>query len=239
VTPRINITGVWPSPLTISGGWSRASARPWCDEPDTALLRLLRGSSGFLTEATGHLIGLGPRTVLSPPLYRSATSVWRKSGYQERHRLQIMERSLSLPTPESEIAITRTTGPPWPQVVGLDHRAFHGMWRMSETGLREAMAATRVATVLLAGEESRIEGYALVGTQWGISYLHRIAVDPSRRGEGIGTELVRAAVAWARGTLSRVIVLNVRPVNEGALRLYEREGFTLTGHDLHLLGYDA
>lgn len=239
MTPRLNITGVWPSPITISGGWSRASARPWCDEPDTALLRLLRGSAGFLAEATGHLIGLGAHTVLSPPLYRSATSVWRKSGYHERHRLQIMERPLGLTTKKPEISITRTTTPPWPQVVDLDHRAFHGMWRMSETGLKEAFAATGTATVLLAGEGSRIEGYALVGSHWGISYLHRIAVEPSRRGEGIGTELVRAALTWARGTLSRVIVLNVRPANEGARRLYEREGFTPTGHDLHLLGYDA
>lgn len=150
-----------------------------------------------------------------------------------------MERPLNLPTKQPGVAITSTTNPPWPQVVDLDHRAFHGMWRMSEIGLKEALAATGTATVLLAGEESRIDGYALVGSQWGISYLHRIAVDPSRRGEGIGTELVRAALGWARGTLSRVIVLNVRPANEGARRLYEREGFTPTGHDLHLLGYDA
>lgn len=239
MTPRLNITGVWPSPITISAGWSRAAARPWCDEPDTALLRLLRGSTGFLTEATRHLIGLGAHTVLSPPLYRSATSVWRRSGYQEQHRLQIMERPLGLPTKEPGVVITRTTNPPWAQVVDLDHRAFYGLWRMSEIGLREALAATGTATMLLVGEQSRIDGYALVGSQLGISYLHRIAVDPSRRGEGIGTELVRAALAWARGTLSRVIVLNVRPANEGALRLYEREGFTSTGHDLHLLGYDA
>lgn len=165
-------------------------------------------------------------------------TVWTRSGFEERHRLEIMERPLVLPFPDPGIEVTTTADPPWPQIVDLDHGAFEGLWRMSETGLREALDSTRVATVLLAGEQA-IEGYALVGTQWGVSYLHRIAVAPASRGRGVGAGLVRAALRWARGTLSRVIVLNVQPGNEEAKRLYQREGFTATGHHLHLLGYEA
>lgn len=174
--------------------------------------------------------------MLSPPLYRSATSVWRRTGYEERHRLEILERALGVPVPEPTMPITWTSHPPWAEIVDLDHRAFAGMWRMSEIGLREALGSTRTAAVLVAGAED-IEGYALVGTDLGVSYLHRIAVAPSSRGRGIGADLVREALIWARGTLSQVMVLNVRPVNEPARRLYVREGFTPTGHDLYLLGF--
>lgn len=200
------------------------------------LIRLHRGSSGFLSAATANLLTLGAETILSPPLYRSATTVWRRSGFEERHRLEILERPLSLPVGDPGIPVAKTSDPPWREMVDLDHRAFEGIWRMSETGLREALEATRTATVLLAGE-GRIDGYALVGTHLGVSHLHRIAVAPSSRGRGVGAGLVRAALLWARGTLSRVMVLNVRPANEPARRLYRREGFAPTGHDLHLLGY--
>lgn len=236
MTPRLNIDGAWPSPITISSGWSRASARPWYDDPALSLIRLIRGSSRFLSEATAHLVDLGAEAVLSPPLYRSATTVWRQSGFEDWHRLEIMERGLGRAAPGPTIRLKRTPHPPWPEIVDLDGRTFEGMWRMSETGLREALESTRAATVILAGDDT-VEGYALVGTQWGVSYLHRIAVSPSSQGRGIGAELVRAAVHWARSTLSRVIVLNVRPSNEAARRLYEREGFSATGHHLHLLGY--
>lgn len=238
MTPRLNIAGVWPSPIIISSGWSKASARPWSDDPATTLLRLIRGSSGFLSAATAHLLSLGSETVLSPPLYRSATAVWQRSGFEKRHRLEILERALGVPTPRPETPITSTVEPPWPEIVTLDHDAFQDMWRMNEIGLREALTSTRAATVLLAGEE-RVDGYALVGAHLGVSYLHRIAVAPSSRGRGIGADLVRSALLWARGTLSRVMVLNVQPGNESARRLYQREGFTATGHDLHLLGYGA
>lgn len=203
------------------------------------MLRLLRGNSAFLIDATDHLMALGVDTVYSPPLYRSSAAVWRASGYEERHRLNIMERSLGLPFEPTCIPMTMTVDPPWDQVVRIDKGAFEGMWRMSETGLREALESTRVGTVLLAGDRAHPDGYAMVGSQWGVCYLHRVAVDPTRRGRGIGSELVRAAIGWARRTLSTAMVLNVRPGNHEARRLYEREAFTATGTDLHLLGYGA
>ena len=203
------------------------------------MVRLLRGNAAFLRDATDHLMALGVGTVYSPPLYRSSAAVWRAGGYEERHRLHIMERSLGLPSEPARIAMTTTVDPVWEQVLAIDKDAFEGMWRMSETGLREALHSTRVAAVLLAGDRAQPDGYALVGTQWGVSYLHRIAVDSGQRGRGIGSELVRAAIGWARKTLSTVMVLNVRPSNHDARRLYEREGFTATGTDLHLLGYGA
>lgn len=54
-----------------------------------------------------------------------------------------------------------------------------------------------------------------------------VAVDNRR--QGIGTALLREAVAWARGTRVRKLELHVFPWNEPALALYESFGFEREG----------
>jgi RimJ/RimL family protein N-acetyltransferase len=50
------------------------------------------------------------------------------------------------------------------------------------------------------------------------------------RGQGIGSELLAAAVEWARGAGVRKLELHVFPWNEPALRLYEKFGFEREGY---------
>jgi ribosomal protein S18 acetylase RimI-like enzyme len=47
--------------------------------------------------------------------------------------------------------------------------------------------------------------------------------------------LVRASALWASKRGSRSLVLNLRPENDQARRLYEREGFQARETPLHLL----
>ena len=64
-----------------------------------------------------------------------------------------------------------------------------------------------------------------------------LAVDPGRQGEGIGTLLLDAAVARARATGRRRLLLRVLSTNVGARRLYQRQGFTVEGtyHEAFLI----
>jgi ribosomal protein S18 acetylase RimI-like enzyme len=52
-----------------------------------------------------------------------------------------------------------------------------------------------------------------------------IAVDRAQRRSGIGRALVRTAVAVARERRFRKVTLNVSTANDGAIALYESEGF--------------
>lgn len=45
------------------------------------------------------------------------------------------------------------------------------------------------------------------------------------RGRGVGTQMIRAAQAWASRVNGGVITLSVHPDNTGAIRLYDRLGF--------------
>lgn len=55
------------------------------------------------------------------------------------------------------------------------------------------------------------------------------AVDPRRRGEGIGGKLIAALIARARETGEPGLCLSVSEQNPHAVRLYEGAGFTAIG----------
>ena len=93
-----------------------------------------------------------------------------------------------------------------------------------------------VATLLIARQgndapplsESHDIAGALVQfpTKAGELFLHKIMVHPDCRGAGIGTKLMRAALAQA----SVPVLLTVDPQNAPAVKLYESLGFSVREH---------
>ena len=59
-------------------------------------------------------------------------------------------------------------------------------------------------------------------------HIDVLAVVPSSRGMGIGTALMLKAEEKAESTDKRTMSLGVIAENEGAIRLYERLGYTTT-----------
>ncbi len=57
-------------------------------------------------------------------------------------------------------------------------------------------------------------------------YVVSLAVSPRCRGEGIGAELLATVAQEARSAGAGSVSLDVASTNEGAIRLYRREGFT-------------
>jgi L-phenylalanine/L-methionine N-acetyltransferase len=66
-------------------------------------------------------------------------------------------------------------------------------------------------------------------------------VAPDRRGAGVGSALLRAAIDWARRSGVEKLELSVYPDNDAARALYRKFGFTeegrLTGHSKKRTGY--
>ena len=176
--------------------------------------------------------------VYSPALYPSATRIWRKCGYGEVFQLDVMERSVRANRQLPRTKVAETEKPNWDTIIEIDKAAFDGFWRMGRHGLEEALTSTSRSVVLTAGD-AEVVGYAIVGAQWNVSYLQRIAVHPRHTGERIGSDLVKEALAWARRAASQTMVLNVRKENTRARRLYSKEGFTETGTALRILRFDS
>jgi ribosomal protein S18 acetylase RimI-like enzyme len=229
--------GVWPGPLALRRGWARAAARPWNDDGPDVAMRLIRGSHDFLGEASREIQSLSIRDILSPALYPVATRIWARAGYAEHTALSVMERHLDGNITEPRHLVRPCESPDWPALARIDRAAFTEFWRMSVAGLGEAMKATPRSILLQIEEAEGIVGYAIVGTQLTVSFLQRVAVLPTRSGNGLGTALIRAAMLWARAQGARTMVLNVRPENMRAADVYSREGFAETGTALHVLRF--
>lgn len=63
----------------------------------------------------------------------------------------------------------------------------------------------------------------------GVTEVVNLAVDSSRQGEGVGTDVMNAVLARSRERGSRTVELTVDQTNEAAVRLYQRVGFSPTG----------
>lgn len=236
VATLLRVEGSWPGPITLSAGWLRARARPWNETVIDPMVRLVRGGAEFLTAVTRSLYDLDVGAVFSPALYPGSTAVWKRAGFSDHATLEVMERALGSGVPAGQGHDVRVEeDPDWEEVLELDRLAFEGFWGMSRVGLEEAHGTNRNTLLLSVRRRSRLAGYSIVGAQWGTVYLHRIAVHPDDMGRGIGAALVAAAIRWGVSTGSQSIVLNVRPENTRAKRLYERLGFTQTRTALEVL----
>lgn len=239
VATLLRVEGSWPGPITLSAGWLRARARPWNESVTDPMVRLERGGAEFLTTVTRSLHDMGPGSVYSPALYPGSTRVWKRAGFTGYATLDVMERSLALDTSHpGSGGVGIEDDPNWDEVLELDRLAFEGFWGMSRLGLAEAHHTNKSTVLLTARTAGRLSGYCIVGAQWGTVYLHRIAVRPEETGRGLGAKLVAAAVDWGASNGSQSIVLNVRPGNTTAKRLYERLGFADTRTALEVLRHD-
>lgn len=230
----VRIEGSWPGSIVMTSGWNRATARPWNDTVVDPMVRLDRGGADFLSSVVAKFREMGLRDVFSPALYPGSTRIWERAGFTEHVSLVVMERSLSGAVQKVD-NVSFTEEPPWEEIHELDTRAFDGFWGMSQLGLRDAFSTNSSSAVAIIRVSGELSGYSLLGSQWGVAYLHRIAVHPDLTGRGHGRNLLWASIGWGRNLGARSMLLNVRRENEMARALYKRVGFADTRADLQVL----
>jgi ribosomal-protein-alanine N-acetyltransferase len=84
-------------------------------------------------------------------------------------------------------------------------------------------------TLVAAGTDDEVLGYAVCWTIARESHLLNIAVHPARRGQGIGRALLTECIRRAARAGASLIYLEVRAGNDVAQRLYRSMGFEFRG----------
>jgi ribosomal protein S18 acetylase RimI-like enzyme len=220
---HLRIRGEWPGRVELSAGWAKAVARPWNEDIDAASVRLERGGARFLASCARVVANWSPE-LLSPATLPSATGVWKEAGFVEHDRLLLMEhdlRSVERPT----AAIESGGLEPLDDLHRIDSESFAPRWRLGRLGLAESVAATNRSIVFRVGTDGNCIGFAIAGVAFGAGYLQRLAVSPSSRGHGIGSDLVRASLRWARGLGARSMLVNTQIDNLAAASIYRALGF--------------
>ncbi len=233
---RVFQRGTWPGAVSLRRGWARAEARPWNSSVGDALLRVVRGGSGFIGACVEKLNLAGAPSVLSTPLSRSSRKPWETAGFVDYIDLALMRLGLDEPIPAPQHLVVRDDEPDLEAMLEIDHRAFPAFWRFDNLALVESTRATSRSSVLVIRDgELGIAGFAVVGFGHAISYLQRVAVHPDWQGQGMGRSLVRAAGRSAKRNGSRAILLNTQFDNTSAIGLYEAEGFIQLPESLAVL----
>jgi ribosomal-protein-alanine N-acetyltransferase len=117
------------------------------------------------------------------------------------------------------------------EVVQIDRQSFALPWpeRSYRFELQENPASHMLVAESAGEAPTAVAGYIGFWLIADEAHISTLAVRPDLRGQGIGTELLRAALARARALGAESITLEVRPSNAQAIRLYERFGFEAVG----------
>jgi ribosomal protein S18 acetylase RimI-like enzyme len=81
------------------------------------------------------------------------------------------------------------------------------------------------STILLGREDERIVASAMVGHEGHRGWVYYVAVDPDRRGQGLGRAVMNAAEDWLRQAGIAKLQLLVRQDNAKASAFYETIGY--------------
>ncbi|MGY6214499.1 ribosomal protein S18-alanine N-acetyltransferase [Methylolobus aquaticus] len=81
----------------------------------------------------------------------------------------------------------------------------------------------------IAEKAGEIMGYGIVSVGAGESHVLNVCVAPHAQGQGVGRRILEKLMEVARGYRAETIMLEVRPTNRVALRLYRNMGFNEIG----------
>jgi len=125
----------------------------------------------------------------------------------------------------NELEIRQLAYADLPQVIAIERRAFPTPWSLAMFVLELSKPA---GICLAALEHGVIVGYLVCSRYDTVWHLMNVAVDPSRRRQGIATILLERLFEQADKP-NEQYTLEVRTSNESAIKLYERFGFRAAG----------
>lgn len=187
------------------------------------------------------VLGLqGVRRIVTGALHAHELTPWSDAGFVVHERLHLLEHDLAvLPRlPPLSARLRRGRRTDHPAALAVDARGFDPFWRLDQVGLDDAIRATSVARFRVA-VDAEVIGYAVTGRSGDRGYLQRLAVDPDRRGEGLGRALVLDGLHWLSRRRVQSAVVNTQVGNDAALALYRSLGFVPQPSGLTVLTIDT
>ena len=113
------------------------------------------------------------------------------------------------------------------EVAELERICFSTPW--SRNMLAEELDNYLSAFLVALDDNDKVAGYAGLQAVLDEGYITNVAVDPSRRRQGVAAQLLQVFDNFARGNQLAFLTLEVRPSNTAAIALYQGFGFREVG----------
>ena len=112
-----------------------------------------------------------------------------------------------------------------PVVLAIENAIYAFPWTLGN--FRDSLAAAYSCWTYL--RDCELIGYAVLMRAADEAHLLNLSIDAQRQRRGHGSQLLRLVCERARASGAQRLLLEVRPSNLAALRLYRRHGFQLVG----------
>jgi [ribosomal protein S18]-alanine N-acetyltransferase len=127
------------------------------------------------------------------------------------------------------MTIRRLVYPDLPQVIAIERRVFPTPWSLAMFVLeRSKQSGICLAAMLDREQARRLAGYLICSRYEQVWHVMNLAVDLEYQRSGIASALLAELYAQVDDADAR-FTLEVRRFNDGAIHLYEREGFRAAG----------
>jgi len=112
-----------------------------------------------------------------------------------------------------------------PAVMAIEREIYAFPW--TPGNFRDSLAAGYACWIYL--RDGELIGYAVLMQAADEVHLLNLSIAEAKQRQGYGSQLLRCVGEHARGNGAHLVLLEVRPSNFAALRLYERHGFQRVG----------
>ena len=114
-----------------------------------------------------------------------------------------------------------------PEVLRIERSSYQIPW--TEQIFRDCLKVGYYCLVMQNNQTDRLLGYIFFSAAVGESHVLNLCVDKTHRRGGFAEALLFQAIATVITVGARVMFLEVRESNAGAIALYEKTGFIETG----------
>ncbi|MBW3576001.1 MAG: GNAT family N-acetyltransferase [Actinobacteria bacterium] len=227
-----------PGLRVVRLGPERLRMGPWRGDARVACLAPVADTPGPTPAMVEHccdmLVRQGFGEVVTAALSIHEQRGFLLSGFDVREELHLLSRALDTLPRVPDAPLRRGRRRDRRPTLEIDAMAFPPFWRLDETGLVDAMAATPSARFRVAGH-GPVLGYAVSGRAGARGYLQRLAVHPGAQGRGLGRALVLDGLRWMRRGGAVRAMVNTQLDNDRALQLYQSLGFQMEPTGLAVL----
>lgn len=116
-----------------------------------------------------------------------------------------------------------------PEIMAIEERAYRFPWTPGI--LRDCLRVGYCCWLL--EHDGEIQAYGVMSVAAGEAHILNLCVRPESRRRGFGRKILVWLMDIARRHGADTVLLEVRPSNRAAIRLYEQEGFHEVGQRQH------